>query len=124
VSVNVKNMRTWVRRLRDPESRQARGRLRREDGLMCCLGHACDASGLGVWDTDCYVVGARLSYATILPPDVVEWLGLDEADPLLLSKFGRPTHAASLNDVHGYTLAEIADCIERTWPEVREEEAS
>jgi len=44
------------------------------DGEYCCLGVACDVSGLGDWsDDDTY-----LEYRINLPPVVMEWLGFDD----------------------------------------------
>lgn len=128
MSVNVENMRKWVARLRDPEAKQARNILRQTatgpDGEtivngMCCLGHACDVSGVGSWNGSEYYAPGGMGGGH-LPIAVMEWLGLDERNPRLNRASGEPFSTATwYNDTGRRTLAQIADLIEQRWPEVK-----
>lgn len=128
MGVNVENMRVWVARLRDPDAKKAKGQLREGDGF-CCLGHACDVSGLGTWnDAEQYVIEGDTTgpHGYLLPPGVLEWLGLTtgngNSNPTLVSRIGGPnghSFAATLNDKSGWSLRMIADAVEATWPEVK-----
>lgn len=117
---NVENMRTWVARLRDPNAKQTRFALRSRDA-MCCLGHACDASGLGEWMGEWDKDQTYLQEKLALPLGVADWLGVT-VDPELVDVHDRATtkRASAINDSggEGYSLAQIADCVEATWPEV------
>jgi hypothetical protein len=109
VSVNVENMRKWVDRLRDPQAKQAVNQLRDADGAMCCLGHACDVSGLAEWKDGFYLESHKM-----LPKDVQKWLGVFDHNPVVdgwdLSEW---------NDFLGNSLPEIANLIEAKWPGVK-----
>ena len=96
----------WLARLRDPNAKQARGRLREGDS-MCCLGHACDVSGVGEWKDDSYS-----GIADVLPCAVSDWLGMDSLRGVFrYLEHGLSSHLADLND-NGLTLSQIADVIE------------
>jgi hypothetical protein len=112
VTVNVENMRKWVDRMRDPQAKQAYGGLREGDG-MCCLGHACDVSGLGEWHDDVGGVASYLGAGAWLPGRVMKWLGVDGCAPFV-GRLSLP----EWND-GGMSLPEIADLIEAEWPEVK-----
>ena len=118
---NKENLREWVKALRSGEYEQTTGALRRGDGY-CCLGVACDISGLGEWRDkpdmaeSFYVIGDRPGESATLPRDVREWLGVESANPNLLDEHGnRHISAAFLNDTKGYTFDQLADAIERTY---------
>ena len=99
-----------------------------EDGSprYCCLGVACQISGLGTWeeatwegivdtdvDTDAYrryTVGSDTD-CNYLPYAVEQYFGLDRAGTLPRSVHGRKT-LTFLNDDRGYTFEQIADIIE------------
>jgi hypothetical protein len=79
---NVKNMTKLYNALMSGAYEQTQSRLRRGN-RFCCLGVACNISGVGTWITDessipnhFYVVasGEREGYS--LPPEVSAWLGL------------------------------------------------
>lgn len=133
-AVHIERMRMWVDRLRDPKSKQAKKKLRgvKDRTAFCCLGHACDVSGLGEWrasgqgDREKYVVEGDVTSGSteMTPRSVAEWFGFNDPNPLLIAKRGGKAQAGGLNDVHGYTLSEIADAIERRWPEIKREEKS
>jgi len=82
----------------------------------CCLGVACDISGVGVWVGRKYFA-PNDSSETILPLDVLEWLGLDydEYDSIELPVNGDTT-AMHMND-SGDSFAQIADAIRKTYLE-------
>lgn len=119
--INKERVMKLVERLRDPESRQAKYKLRngpRGKG-MCCLGHACEVfrleTKLGEWKKE-YDEGAfhlpdgEWSTGT-LPKGVQDWYGFDTKDPMLT--VGGMTRAATdWNDNWGKTLPEIADGFE------------
>lgn len=100
----------WVEALRSGKYTQARHRLRRGDA-MCCLGVACEISGLGAWsDMGIYLVQGGRDSMMILPEPVKDWLGLSRTD----SAFGSGYDAPQLTEMNdgGKTFAEIADVIE------------
>ena len=51
---NKANIKLWVDALRSGKYQQARGALKTGDAY-CCLGVACDISGLGTWDRTWYL---------------------------------------------------------------------
>lgn len=100
-----------VEDLRNPENKQATGRLRTMNGY-CCLGRACevfhDKTGEGVWAYDqnnYYFSGFSME------PDrrVAEWFGWPAQNPEL--KPGTTT-MAYLNDDTRLSFREIADLLE------------
>lgn len=106
--------------LRSGKYVQAQNRLK-EVGIdynkYCCLGVACDISGIGHWDTlDYYVVGYE-SNEFYLPDDVQVNLGWS-TNRGQLSFYCKPNdrgkilfNIADLND-SGFTFDQIADVIE------------
>ena len=64
-----------------------------------------------------------------LPPEVVEWLGVDGANPVLKvperlqgregtdggGLLGEAETCSDLNDAYELTFAEIAECVYETW---------
>ena len=123
--------RLWVEALRSGEYAQYLGYLHTNDGF-CCLGVACDISGLGewykLWDQS-YIIRYKISpdnqSYTKLPIEVRNWLGLNSVDGIfsfeglhadfkpwiqhIHSDF--PTSLSSLND-RGVTFDQIATLIE------------
>lgn len=131
-TVNEINMAKWIVALRSGKYRQTKGKLRaRLGGGMCCLGVACDISGLGKWepsesDTDrrLYVVGDREEDGEALPPSVAQWLFGDiqaDANPSLKNpragkRWGDEViHCAEANDDAGLKFPAIADALEVTY---------
>ena len=134
VSTLNENARAWVAALRSRHYSQNRGALKvtggsgRADGY-CCLGVACEISGLGRWLDEgikqAYRVrmsnGEYASSVDVLPTPVADWLGIAtlEGSPMagaLMNADGSydvPTWAslAQANDA-GVSFADIADLIE------------
>lgn len=117
----------WVAALRSGEYVQGRDCLRSTgpadvDDAFCCLGVLCDLAareGVIEWDgTDAWysepVRGIEHWNNTVLPLPVMVWAGLADDNPRVACDVGGYTTAsvASLNDEHGCTFSEIADCIE------------
>jgi hypothetical protein len=111
--------RKWIKALRSGKYEQTTGRLRlNESNEFCCLGVACDISGLGKWDNaGRYTVdhknrlpGYDMAYRSYgdLPTAVVEWLGLNDAN----GPHGK-TSLAHDNDARNLTFNSIANIIER-----------
>ncbi len=72
------NAKKWVEALESGRFQQAKGKLRTADGF-CCLGVACEISGLGKWDHENYKTKTS-SRSSFLPMEVKEWLGLGHKD--------------------------------------------
>jgi hypothetical protein len=120
---NKENIQKWVEALRSADYEQATGALRKDDAY-CCLGVACDLSGLGRWventelarweyrdddDPEDYGVG-------VLPGSVADWLGVGQVNPNLYAPaLEGKRSAASLNDSYHYNFNQIADAVERTY---------
>lgn len=147
MTVNYDAIRAWDAWLRDPEHKQADGKLRAvgREKSYCCLGGLCEvakASGLkGTWfktpETKHWVFGRKRGdyQATggVLPGFVADWMGPNSefgTNPLLavpdslLEKVTNKAYfvhgkisATSLNDTFHFTFPEIADCVRATWPE-------
>lgn len=104
---NRRRIRRWVRALRSGKYRQGPGWLCVGDAF-CCLGVACDISGLGRWGR-----GVRgMPYVTqdgedicFMPSPVQDWFGLD---------YRYCEFLAGLNDC-GRSFDEIADVIEHDY---------
>lgn len=95
----------WVAALRSGKYQQAQGALRAGDGF-CCLGVACDISGLGDWAHR----NGRLAYLgndKLLPLEVRDWLGLRG----VMGGYGE-NFLTDLNDDEGVSFPHIADLIE------------
>jgi hypothetical protein len=113
----------WVEALRSGKYQQGRTVMFHDERrTMCCLGVACDASGLGTWEPNRAVSTHGLQYVTAvmnprdkangdniygLSSDVTEWLGLADT----VGSHGTAQSLANLNDV-GVPFTEIADIIE------------
>lgn len=125
MSVNVENMRKWVAALRSGKYKQGKNRLKHA-GRHCCLGVACDVSDVDM--KGCWGEGT-LNY------DVSFWLGLrseidlglhsdidaDWSNPRLTHPEMGQGRATEANDELGWSFSDIADAIEHTWPEVKEQ---
>lgn len=112
------NAKKWIEALRSGKYQQTKGALKNTEGF-CCLGVACELSGLGRWEKDgawtYYVVDEegfspdrREDY---LPYAVRKWLGLYTSEGEYDSDFGR-TNLTKANDDDGLTFEQIADLIE------------
>lgn len=100
-----------VEALRSGDYKQGQGLLRPREDQFCCLGVACDISGLGEWQKS--YVGSVYVYVTatgsglVLPKEVMEWLGWATNEGYI----DEETSLAALND-HGDSFEAIADVIE------------
>lgn len=98
----------WVKALRSGKYEQTTGRLTR-DGKYCCLGVACDVSGLGKWEyggafgADLYRTKMGEAEGWSLPYEVINRLGFNRYDETVL---------ILRNDKKGDTFLDIADTIE------------
>ena len=121
--------RLWVQALRSGEYEQCREQLHTETGY-CCLGVACDISGLGEWGTPgranvgkiesetltWYILQDESEMsATTLPDSVMHWLGFSSNSGVFNSRIKQvPADALpeELNDVladSGKSLAVLND---------------
>jgi hypothetical protein len=126
---NRENMQQLVDALESDEFEQTNSTLRRDD-KFCCLGVACQISGVGVWASSQGYSGVyfyvTLSGATgqVLPVDVMNWLGVgtdDAEDNFLASQLildaeaeGDTETGSNMND-NGYSFYEIAARIRQTY---------
>ncbi len=78
---------------------------------FCCLGVACDISGLGGWRGEYYFVFNGDRRNDYLPHDVQEYYGILDQDPRIYSL---ARTLSELND-EGWSFAEIADLIEEQY---------
>lgn len=73
----LKNRQTWINRLKDPNSKKAKNKLKEDDGF-CCLGHGCDVllGELGVWDlTDTFFLNDH-EYEDVPPNTFFDMVGM------------------------------------------------
>jgi hypothetical protein len=103
------NAQKWVDALRSRKYQQARRTLRNGDSF-CCLGVACDISGIGTWTESGYIINHYGSYRS-LPNEVRNWLGLKDAYGSYGAGTPQEAHLAWEND-HGKNFEQIADLIE------------
>lgn len=103
------NAKKWVEALRSGEYKQGRGQLCDMKGRFCCLGVACDLSGVGSWvaepdnDRRDYCTASGVPVETFMPQEVMAWLGIaEEAEHRLVRA----------NDNQAQSFSEIADLIE------------
>ena len=107
------NRKKWVDALRLGEYKQAKQALKTDEGY-CCLGVACDISGLGEWQDIHYAVmnsnGVLKRSAVGLPVPVMSSLGLSFQD----GSWGFDDKVQSLSKLNdqGATFEEIANIIE------------
>lgn len=147
------NAKAWVAALRSGEWHQSRDALRTEgEGRtgFCCLGVACEMSGLGAWIDGAYFQDRDQHAETerrqrnesqcphcegyddecrhkeyseeFTSPMVQKWLGLSSEDGTFTLD-GAHTSLVRLND-DGKSFAEIADIIEKHQDQLFEGEAS
>ena len=110
----------WLARLRDPNSKQAHGRLRKKDA-MCCLGHRCEVVGVK------YRAGDGC-----LPVRVMDAAGLNDDEGAYEAADGNSSLAADNDGWISFTgpkiprksLSEIADIIESRPPGLFVDESS
>ena len=105
------NRAALVEALRSGKYKQGKEQLRPSEDEYCCLGVACDISGLGNWNANLserrYIIEAVQWSTFTLPPLVQDWLGFDSA----LGDMNENDTLSAMNDA-GSTFNEIADIIE------------
>jgi len=115
---NRERMTKLVEALESGEFEQARGQLRIDD-KFCCLGVACEISGIGTWVDGYYQTANDYSFS-VMPVDVVDYYGLD------LGKDDMPLDggsvASALND-KGYSFTKISRRIRETYLEEDDDNA-
>jgi hypothetical protein len=115
----------WLDKLRDPETRQARGLLMDGSGAGCCLGWLCEVAGVesrmelngqGIEPRSMKTYGEAGS-TVLLPLEAMDWIGSTVDNPLVRVVGGEQyrEHLSWLNDEGRLTLAEIADLVEADW---------
>jgi len=132
MAVNKQNMILWVKGLRSNRFKQATNALairRNPDGEWghCCLGVACEIAIENGLPMKVEVIGdvegsqaktfGKYDDQSVLPVEVATWLGVSDRNPMLKTQ-GEAFHAysaAGLNDTHGYTYEQIAQCIIDTY---------
>ena len=100
------NAKRWIEALRSGRYGQTRDRLK-SLGEFCCLGVACEISGLADWGDDDSYLGA----VHTLPERVCDWLGVKCWDPTIYID-GYTLSLSFMNDRRWLGFDEIADLIE------------
>ena len=106
-----KRLMKWVDALESGKYTQTEGTLKDAYGGFCCLGVACDVSGLGKWDKD----GFYLKEDGGLPKKVVDYFGLEDSTGFEVKKgsyIGK--FLTDLNDAAGLSFKQIAKYV-RKW---------
>lgn len=116
---NKARIRKWVNALRSGQYKQANGTLREGQDTFCCLGVACEISGLSEWKNvvpgDPDYMYAYLGDTQQMPVKVANYFGLDEGNPyIVLNKKGDEEGLAQLND-GGKSFKQIANLIEKNF---------
>lgn len=122
----LKARRVFVDALRSGKYTQTQGHLNRTKEYkvsgtstiippgMCCLGVACDVSGLGHWALAEHKEGYRMFITptedsfNVLPEEVMQWLGFTSGGRLEEEGY----ELWELNDHRGMTFLQIADYVE------------
>ena len=107
-----KNAKKWLKSLRSGEYDQGKGRLRTEDSF-CCLGVACDISGLGRWEGDIFYTEGDYFHIVYLPEAVMSWLGITTRSGKFFNEDKDIIWSLSDTNDEGKSFAEIADLIEK-----------
>ena len=116
------NRKKWIEALRSDEYEKTEGKL--IDGTRtkyCCLGVACDISGLGKWhETEdarqqVYTIN-HVDHSSALPQEVQEWLGLTTKYGGYYIKATTPHtvvgRSLAMDNDDGKSFLEIANIIE------------
>jgi len=111
-----------VTALRSGKYKQSQGHLRTDKGF-CCLGVACDISGVSSWEkakpTDYYYM--YVENTGIMPAPVMEYFGFRDAGgrPALTEndEFWTEKSLWAKND-NGVPFEKIADYIEKNWADL------
>jgi hypothetical protein len=118
----------WLDKLRDPETRQARGLLMDGSGAGCCLGWLCEVAEVesrmelndqvlrGFEPRNMKAYG-KAGSTVLLPGEAMDWIWSPVDNPLVRVAGGEQDreYLSWLNDEVRLTLAEIADLVEADW---------
>ena len=115
------NRNDWINALRSGKYKQHFNALsNRDNTAFCCLGVACEISGLGKWDKDTYSVkdtetNQYITDASILPEPIKDWLGLSDKSGDYTPDNNNKKGLFSLTELNdaGTTFQDIAELIER-----------
>jgi len=111
--VNKKNIRKWIKALRSGKYIQITGNLHKDNGY-CCLGVACEVSGLSEWKRKDLPFTLNsyfyLDALNTLPDPVQKWLGVENCNPTCNGRF-----LSDWNDSQFYNFTQIADLIEERY---------
>lgn len=136
----VKNLDAFILDLRTTTVKQGRGKLRLADDSFCCLGRACEISGLGTWgdkiqtqvieplwgdkiEAKFYVFSLESETSDGLPFEIMNNLGFSDrfgihlreiSDVWIRNSLGNfeCENLADLNDSGEFTFKMIADIVE------------
>lgn len=110
-----------VAALRSGKYQQSRNTLKDDEGF-CCLGVACEISGLGKWkkfhdSCETYVVDDGSMSDTVLPLEVKKYFGFATSNGFFPDGFFPDTGDSCLSGANdsGASFSEIADFIEKNW---------
>ncbi len=116
---NIENMKTFVNALYSGDYTQAKGSLRKEtdDGsyTYCCLGVATDLAIKDGIDTTVHVMYGNIWGCGTLAPQVQEWLGIDNDNPMLDFSSEERMIATNANDAYGMDFYSIGSAFRRTY---------
>jgi len=105
----------WIAALRSGKYKQLTGALTNGDRTeFCCLGVLCDISKQGKWDVDQYATKNSWAATLTLPPKVMKWAGIDNAEGEITFK-NKTLDLLELNDTRGRSFKQLAAYIERNW---------
>ena len=114
--MNAQIKAAWIAALRSGEYKQGQGRLRFGDEF-CCLGVLCDLAfkqGLGKWEGFAFKSNGFHLVATVLPPPIADWAGLEQIDPTI-NKQGISIYndGSASDNIDPRPFSEIAALIEK-----------
>lgn len=111
----IKNNRKWIKALRSGRYEQGISRLRTDDSY-CCLGVACDISGLGKWVGTTHLPRYRIGHneedrsGFLSLPSLRKYYGCDSAG-FTLDSLGKDM--ITLNDQDRWSFEQIADALQK-----------
>jgi hypothetical protein len=97
-----------VEALRSGRYQQTMNCLKSVDNKFCCLGVACDISGIGEWDNQLYL--DRFSFLPLKVRDAYGWL-FNDGLLMFTDRDDESIALSTLNDL-GFTFNQIADIIQ------------
>lgn len=101
-----KNRLKWIEALESGEYKQGKLQLKSSSGTYCCLGVACDISGLGRWSGEWFELRSGKDAAQFPPEEVKNLYKLEGHKEAVLIK---------MNDNDGKNFQEIANQLREWW---------